>query len=253
MLRIFLLALAPLLATPIYSFQSCDDSPGLLSMLLSNDDEGYDVPLFFNRDTTRTENFEIKFGVNVLLPNGIKDVRPVGVELAFYQSLVNHPKVYVGGAFSLFNYGFQSHDTLFSDYDEINTFNNIYGMSFLLKHRVVDTRYFKAFVGFRTGLFLFHTYSKAVDTTEPCEEQELGKTLHSITNLRPSGGPTLDVQVPLKSIFDRINVHIGYRMTGRTTYIRKQNVDIQPSRINYTKSVNNLNMLSFQIGFSHFF
>ena len=253
MLRYLLLSIPLFLMYPVCAIQTCDDSPGLLSLLFSGDDDEYDYEPTYGRDTVRTENFEVKYGVNFLVPNGIDDLRPAGMELAFYQALPNHPRVYLGGSFSIFNHGAQSYDTLFGDYDEISTFNNIYGISFLMKHQVIDTKVFKAFLGFRTGLFFFHSYSKAFDTTEPCEDQELGKTLHSMMSIRPNVGPTLDLQIPIKSTYDRISFHIGYRMSGRTPYVLKENVDIQPHRIDYLKSVNNLNMLSFQIGFSHFF
>lgn len=239
-----------------FAIQECDNSPGIFGFLsLFGDDDNYESneSHVYSWDTVRTEDFELRVGANFLVPTGIEGMRPGGVELGFYQAVPNRSGLYLGGSVAFYNHGFQSYDTLFEDYDHINTSHNIYGISFHMKQRVIDTNWFKAYFGLQTGLLFFHSFSKAVDLSYPCEDRELGTTLHSQFNVKPTIGPTMDLQFPVSSIYDRISIHIGYKLTGSANFVKKGDVEIAPNRINFLESKKQLGLLNFQIGYSHFF
>ena len=150
------------------AIQECDNDNGpilfeLLSIFASDDDDDSYEPTVYPSDTVRTENFEVRMGANFLVPAGIDGMNPGGIEMALYQAIPTRPSLYIGGSFSYYNYGFNSYDTLFGEYNHINTAHNIYGVNFHMKQRIINHNSFKAYVGLQTGMLFFHTFSKAVD------------------------------------------------------------------------------------------
>lgn len=238
-----------------FAIQECDDDPllfELLSLLTKDDDNESNEYRVYPRDTVRTEDSEFRIGANVLLPTTVEGMRPGGVEMAFYKAMSDKFRLYIGSSFSYYNYGFDSYDTLFGDYNHINTLHNIYSLNLHIKQRIINKYWLKAYLGLQSGLLFLHTFSKAVDLSCDCE-REPDKTLQTKFNSRPNFGPTVDLQIPVNSIYDRISIHVGYQMTGLSRYVKKGDVDIRPNEIRFHESQNRLNLLNFQIGYSHFF
>ena len=203
-------------------------------------------------DVPREENFEVRYGASFMSPKRL-EMNAEGLELGLYSAASQNSNLYVGASFSYHNYGVQSYDTLFGEYDKITTSNNIYGIGLLAKQRIINTDVFKMYVGLETGLLFFHSFSSARDIPKPCECKEPNMLLEGWNNTRFKLGPTVDLSIPFASNFDRFNLHIGYQMMGVSDFVNEGDVEISPNRINFLPSKQALNWLNVQIGFSHFF
>ena len=256
MLRYLLLILSLFLLHSAHSFQSCKDSSSGLESLFRSDydyDESDGEQQPFVYDSSRTNKFEVKYGVNILVGGSKNAIIPIGLNLSICRAIARDSKLYIGGAFTTLSYGSQSDEVAFGAYDEVNTWSTVNGVSFLAKYSLTNSKEFQAFLGLRTGLLMFKTQSIAVDTTEPCEDRVESKMLNSIMDVRPSFGPFIDLQFPHRVWYNRFTISIGYRMSGETNYVKNGDVKISPYRAEYNEQLKKLNMLSFQIGFSHFF
>ncbi|MEO9803382.1 MAG: hypothetical protein ABJF04_09055 [Reichenbachiella sp.] len=236
--------------------QSCDNDSGIIDLLFSIvddinlEEEGQEGP---SEPMIRTEDTEFKYGVSFMFPKREIDFRSIGLDLAIYQRISGSENTYIGAGFSVHNYGTNTYDTLLNDYDRIETNHTVYGANFLAKYKVADFKFIQAYIGMHAGLLFFATKSHAIDDLDPCEGGEESRKLHGHTTISGNVGATLGLQIPLKSYFDKISIDIGYQIPGLTTYVRNDDVDISPHRIDYNYSIDNLNMLTFQIGLSHYF
>lgn len=234
--------------------QSCDDNTlGLLGMILNGNDDFPDEESGPSEPLIRTETLEFKYGFNFMIPKYVDELRSMGIEIALLKNLDKTKRLFLGSSFSYHVYGYQVYDTLIGDYDKVMTSNKIYGANFLAKFKVLELKFIQAYLGIQTGLLAFATRSQSIDDVLPCECGESPKTLHSMTTVRPNLGVFFGIQIPIFTFFDRLSIDIGHQRPGLTSYIRAEHVEIKPDEINYKPSIDNLNMINFQVGLSHYF
>lgn len=233
--------------------QSCSDDSGFLDLLFSIVDDIDIEKESPSEPRIRTERTEFKYGLSLMFPKPEIDFHSAGLDVAIYRRISGAKNTYIGGAFSVHNYGANEYDTLLRDYDRIETIHTIYGAHFLAKHKIADFKFIQAYIGMHAGLLFFATKSHAVDDLDPCEGGRRPSKLHGRTTISGNVGATLGLQIPLKSYFDKISIDIGYQIPGLTTYVRSDDVVIRPNHIDYNYAIDNLNMLTFQVGFSHYF
>lgn len=255
-LMVFFVFSSSLVAQKCKDRSRSSDSPGILDAIFSsffdNDDNQSSKIRKRASDVPRTEDLELRVGANFLIPTRIEGLLGAGIEVAAYKAIKRRPGLYMGGSIFLYSHGFQQYDTLFRGYDRINTSNTIYGLSAHMKQRVIDRPWVKGYFGLQTGMLIFHSYSRAVDLSCDCDKKP-SKILQSQRNVRPSIGPTLDLQFPVGSKYDRFSIHVGYLFAGKTSFVKRNDVEIAPNQINFRETNKQLGLINIQIGYSMFF